>query len=458
MATDVGAKKGEIPKQYNYNQHFRELIKEICTCHKKDGYDNFENISIMVREKNTNLNFQFVKEDTKVKRSFQLTPLEEKILNDFSAKNQKKATLLNNYMDDVMAQAKLFEWGGVSFSDEEWYKIKMAMKKLLVKNDCEYIRFFGKIYGVKSDYYVIQALLKRYPMKNPPVHVESRGNEGINRYTFWVSNSILESWYELPDITPQQLVASRQFKYHFTGDLNSKVKAFRSFPGKEMHLLKCQIVRILHSSSIVPKGYLKASENFKDQLEGKVTEFDEEYKSPSFEEMKSPEGESWIHEHAYIYPNGKVIDPSIETQVDRMRGITEDEGYKVKEGEGENANEIDLKYWKVKVVGDQMVHNRANGDPITHAVVLVKNTRWPGTLCVWKEEKFANIYVGFGIKAIGSPFTPTQYGTVDKDPNDTNEHPEPNPDKEPPPPEEEKKEGEEGEEGAEGEENKEEEQ
>ena len=225
-----------------------------------------------------------------------------------------------------------------------------------------------------------------------------------------------------------------------------------------MHLLKCQIVRILHSSSIVPKGYLKASENFKDQLEGKVTEFDEEYKSPSFEEMKSPEGESWIHEHAYIYPNGKVIDPSIETQVDRMRGITEDEGYKVKEGEGENANEIDLKYWKVKVVGDQMVHNRANGDPITHAVVLVKNTRWPGTLCVWKEEKFANIYVGFGIKAIGSPFTPTQYGTVDKDPNDTNEHPEPNPDKEPPPPEEEKKEGEEGEEGAEGEENKEEEQ
>ena len=77
-----------------------------------------------------------------------------------------------------------------------------------------------------------------------------------------------------------------------------------------------------------------------------------------------------------------------------------------------------MKYWKVKVVGDQMIHNRANGDPITHAVVLVKNTRWPGTLCVWKEEKFANIYVGFGIKAIDSPYTPTQLGTVDKDPND----------------------------------------
>ena len=92
-----------------------------------------------------------------------------------------------------------------------------------------------------------------------------------------------------------------------------------------MHLLKCQIVRILHSSCIVPKGYLKVSENFKEQLEGKVTELDEEYKSPTFEEMKSPEVENWIHEHAYIFHNGKVIDPSIETQVDRMRGIAEDD-------------------------------------------------------------------------------------------------------------------------------------
>ena len=451
MATDVH--KDSIQKEYSETLHIRELIKEICTLHKNDGYDKFEDISMFVREKNTRLNFQFKNQIDNVKRNFQLTPLEEKVLTDFANNKPKKARLVTNFMDDIMSQAKLFEWGGVSFSEEEWFKIQMAMKKLMLKNDCEYIRFFGKIFGIKSDYYIIQGIQKRYSMKNPLVHIESRGNEGINRYTFWVSNSILESWYELPDITPQQLVASRQFKYHFTGDLNSKVKSFRTFPGKEMHLLKCQIVRILHSSCIVPKGYLKVSENFKEQLEGKVTEFDEEYKSPTFEEMKSPEVENWIHEHAYIFPNGKVIDPSIETQVDRMRGIAEDEGYNVKEGEGENINEIDMKYWKVKVVGDQMIHNRTNGEPITHAVVLVRNTRWPGTLCVWKEEKFANIYVGFGIKAIDSPYTPTQFGTVDKDPNDTVEHAEPNPDKEPPPPEEEKKEGEEGNE--EGEENKE---
>jgi radial spoke head protein 4A len=237
-------------------------------------------------------------------------------------------------------------------------------------------------------------------------------------------------------------VASRKFKYHLTGDLNSKVKSFVSFPGKEMHLLKCQIVRILHSSCIVPKGYYKISENFKDQLEGKITEIDEEFKSPSFEEMKAPEGEGWVHEHAYIYPSGKIIDPTVETQVDRLKGINEDEGYKVKEGEGDNVNELDFKYWKIKVVGDQIMHNRPNGDPLTHAVVLVKNTRWPGTLTVWKEEKFANIYVGYGIKAIGENYFPTQLAKIDKDPADLEEQKEPNPEKEPPKPEE-KKEGEE---------------
>ena len=426
---------------YDENEHLRELIKEIVIYHQEDGYDNFEKISQFLREKNTKLdNFEYIHPKKVQKNVIDMTEQEKKsIYSQIKNSEQSKIKLIQNYMEDILAQSQLLEWGGVSFNELEWYKIRTAAKKLLIENNCEFIRFFGK---------------RNYPMTNPQVHVETRGNEGINRYTFWVSNSPMEIWHELPDITPEQLVISRRFKYYFTGDLNSKVKSFIYFPGKEMHLLKCQIVRILHSSCIVPKGYLKLSENFKEQLEGKVTEYDEEFKSPSFDEMKGPEGEAWTHEHAYIYPNGKVIDPSIETQVERLKGINEDEGYKIKEGEGENINEIDMKYWKIKVVGDNMMHNRANGDPITHAVVLVKNTRWPGTLTVWKEEKFCNIYVGFGIKAIDSNYFPTQIDKMDKDPNDLEEQKEPFPEKEPPKPEE-KKEGEE-QEGQEGQGNEEE--
>lgn len=98
------------------------------------------------------------------------------------------------------------------------------------------------------------------PVMQP--YVEAKGNEGLNRYVFWVSNSILEDWYELPEISALQMTASRHFKYHFTGDLTAKVKAFNVFPGKESHLLKCQIIRIMHSSNIVPEGYLRTNAKF----------------------------------------------------------------------------------------------------------------------------------------------------------------------------------------------------
>ena len=57
MATEILNKKQDsFPKQYTYNQHMRELIKEISTLHKIDGYDKFEQISMFLREKNTKLN------------------------------------------------------------------------------------------------------------------------------------------------------------------------------------------------------------------------------------------------------------------------------------------------------------------------------------------------------------------------------------------------------------------
>ena len=454
-------------KPYTLSTHVQELVKEICTLHPKDGYDNFETISLFTRELNTNLNFQFTKPQTIIKPLFNLTDKEQQILQ--SLPKTQKVKIVDHYMDDILTHAKLFEWGGISFSDDEWFKIRIAMKKLLTTNNCVTIRFFGKIYGINSDYYIIQGTPRHYQMPAPPSEEEKvdesaqkeyeeiKGYEGINRYTFWVSNSLLESWYELPDITHEQLRIARMFKCHFTGNLNSKVKSYRPFPGKEMHLLKCQIIRILHSSSIIPSGYLKTNDNYKEPLTGKVAEYNEEYQPPSFDEMKSPEFDKWVHEEAYIFPNGKIIDTSItEGQVDRFRVIAEDEGYKVKEGEGENVNEIDKKYWKIKVVGDQMVHNKGEGDPICHAVILVRNSRWPGTLCVWKEGKFANVYVGFAIKETDAPYSPTQFGVVDKDPEDMGEQKEPNPEKEPPKQEEEKKEGE-GEEGEEQQQNNEEE-
>ena len=68
-------------------------------------------------------------------------------------------------MEDILSQSQLLEWGGVSFNELEWYKIRTAAKKLLIENNCEFIRFFGKIFGRKSDYYIMQGLPKNYPIR-----------------------------------------------------------------------------------------------------------------------------------------------------------------------------------------------------------------------------------------------------------------------------------------------------
>ena len=72
---------------YDNKEHLKELVKELVTLHKEDGYDNFEEISMFVREKNTKLDtFQYKLPKKIVKKSFQHTPLEEKILTEFSLK------------------------------------------------------------------------------------------------------------------------------------------------------------------------------------------------------------------------------------------------------------------------------------------------------------------------------------------------------------------------------------
>ena len=441
--------------EYTDMNHLYELLKEIVSVRKEEGYDNFEEISMFIRTKMSKLSLQYLPSPYVHTKCTVLTPHEEQVLKTQTQTQIKinKTQTIDHYMEDILSYSTMLEWAGISFGQGDWFKIRLAMKRLLLDNNCEFVRFYGKVYGIDSDYYVIFGVPKSYPMQNLPKHIESRGNEGINHYTFWVSDSLLETWNELPDITHEQLVISRLFKYIFTGDLTAKVKSFIQFPGKEMHLLKCQLMRIMHASFIVPNGYLRISDKYKEPLDNKITELndDGEFKMPSFEDMKNVESDAWVHEFAYIYPNGKIINDGQETEpIERLKGINGDSGYTVKEdaNEGEEGNTIDMKFWKCKVIGDNIMYPSKEDNSImtSHAVIVIQNERWPGTYCVVKGNKFVNCYVGFAYKNVDECYYPTQLKQVDKDPEDTKEKPEPNPAKEPVIPEsdtdEEKQEGE----------------
>ena len=52
-------------------------------------------------------------------------------------------------------------------------------------------------------------------------------------------------------------------KVAFSGNLNSKVDCCPPFPGRERHLLREQIARITHATTICPSGYFEFNEEAK---------------------------------------------------------------------------------------------------------------------------------------------------------------------------------------------------
>jgi radial spoke head protein 4A len=99
------------------------------------------------------------------------------------------------------------------------------------------LRFWGKIYGTKKDYWVVEGVLETQEEEKSDYFQEKRG-EGVNRLVYWVTDSLLEDWVQLPDIKPEQLTVARMIKHIFTGNLNAAIDSNPPFPGKERHFLR----------------------------------------------------------------------------------------------------------------------------------------------------------------------------------------------------------------------------
>jgi len=67
-----------------------------------------------------------------------------------------------------------------------------------------------------------------------------------------VSTNLLQDWKLLPDVSPDLMQVSRKVKHIFTGDLDASVSTNPHFAGKEQHLLRCQLARIMNGTTLVP--------------------------------------------------------------------------------------------------------------------------------------------------------------------------------------------------------------
>jgi hypothetical protein len=141
------------------------------------------------------------------------------------------------------------------------------------KSEAKSLRLWGKIYGTVNDYYIAEGEKEAAATgTEPSPELEPRG-QGVNKYAYWVTDSITGEWQELPDATPDAIKVSRQIKRLFTGNLDSEVVSNPFFKGKEKDLLRAHIARITQSTTLVPKGlYIKAEGNDKEIAEATAEE------------------------------------------------------------------------------------------------------------------------------------------------------------------------------------------
>lgn len=350
---------------------------------------------------------------------------------------------------DLLAQAELFESAGVNLGRDEIYKISLSLDQLAKTENFESVRFFGKVFGTQKDYLLVEAKLAEWPEDQEEKDDEDKTEGwgiGANQYAYYVTNSLEQKWTRLPLVTPDHIIASRNMRRAFTGDLSAPVLGFPRFPWGEASYLRAQLARIAAATTISPKGFYSLDE---EEEEPAMVE-DEEFEGASVEELLTSEG--WAHHRNGLLKQGRTT-PYVAPEKDDED--EEDEDKKEDEEEQEEPipllSSLDNDSGDIPELWTFRVSPRVD---FPHAVVSCHSLSWPGAVSVAKKKLFANIYIGNGHKYLPGPYTPPPPPSIQAEfvPEFNPEEDEPNPLQEqadplPPPDLPEEKEDGEGEDG-----------
>jgi hypothetical protein len=373
-------------------------------------------------------------------------------------------------VQNIMDDAAMLRWAGIGFGQQESYQLTLSLRQLASETpSITSLRLWGKVLGTEADYYVAEGVLQsieRHPDAPPPppilpdspeYDVEPRG-DGANAFTYWVSLGGCAPWVRLPAARASHIRAARSIKYLMTGSLDSPVSSMPWFPGKERHLLRAQIARISATCNLAPKGWYEEDDG------GKIKEVENPLDTfPALEELETENG--WAHSMPCLnkfgksgqYPDPSIYDdltpPLSDQQLAAVQKIVTDQATDDPEVPGLLSGlESDLATlkpdgeenniaWSFKAFGDKGMYKFADEDKC-HKVVAARSLIWPGAVAAAQGKKFANIYIGYALKCGSlvpsypesgyplvntSPFFPLVPDKIMDEPQDLEEHDEPNP-------------------------------
>lgn len=376
----------------NLYDHLTETLMKILIDRPSNAYDMFENISADVKISPLN------PEVTNVC----VPPSAEEVEKQLAWAKSCSALLKrpdeppepNVSFPDLMSDANLFEWAGISFGRSDTYRLYLSIKAFAetLPAEVERLRFFGMIKTRGSPYYIVEG-------NNADEDEEideklQEGKAGANKYSYWVTQSVESgTWVKLPNVTMAQVVAARKFKKYLTGNLDTPTVSFPPFNGNESNLLRALIALIGGSTIISPAGYFELDED-SDPPVVKLAEaetLNEAFPKPA-QELKEPD--AWVHHEIELNELGRVT--AMPEELDENGDVVEPD------------EPVELVPPLKGVEGEQWSLRYGPGGAGEHpgSVVFAKSLVWPGAVAVAEGKRFVNIYVGYGVKYEAKTYSP----------------------------------------------------
>nr|CAH8828400.1 unnamed protein product [Trichobilharzia regenti] len=360
-------------------------------------------------------------------------------------------------LPNVVENAFYFENAGIGIGCSETVALNMAIKALVNTQAVQSARFWGKIFGLIQNYYVVEVEFaegedvdeeedahslsqetaevsdengpegkEEFPKSKwkPPIKIPREENHvGTNKKVYFVCHEPGLRWIKLPPVTPEQIVAARAVRRLFTGILDAPVACYPPFPGTEANYLRAQIARISASTQISPAGYYtietnEEEEELENEEEGGRQNYikNEEYEPLSMNVLADPSLEHWVHHTSYILPQGRVYwwNPRKGLGEDFDEFNDEEEENEEEDGNTKNAVKPEhgppiltpissdfpifgQKPWSIKLTSNLLPE---------YACVVISSNLWIGAHAVAWGRRFENIYIGWGVKSVISGFQP----------------------------------------------------
>ncbi|XP_037389270.1 radial spoke head protein 6 homolog A isoform X2 [Pygocentrus nattereri] len=394
--------------------HLTRVLIKVMDERPDNAADVFEDLSLEVKRSQLQDRQSTLRPSPEPTAALTLAQ-QQKGLFSQGAGDEQEEGLVETPLPNLAEQSFFFEQVGVGLGREETQRIFLALKQLVDTHLLQRCRFWGKILGTEANYTVAEVEyrdgaeeeegeaeethedeekegearekdeeevveevdpLPKSTYKPPPtVPKEPRGS-GTNKFTYFACREPGLPWVRLPDVTPAQITVARQIRKLFTGQLDAPVVSYPPFPGNEANYLRAQIARI----------------------------------SASTQEMAESLS-AWVHHVQHINKQGRCVWVNLaeKTEEDFEEEAEEEEkeeqpdepepevGPPLLTPLSEDAEINNTPPWSIRLSSHLIPQ---------YAVAYVRSNLWPGAHAYACGRKFENIYIGWGLKFLGEPYTP----------------------------------------------------